>query len=497
MKISFSKLIIQSSGSVAIGFFEGDKFAKFSNSINTKTKDILSAAVKHHKFTGKKDQFISLIAPPSSGYKNIFLFGLGPSGKLKDSDMEEVGGYLFSKLQKNDEIKIIIDNQKIPKNKMVRFASLLASGMYLRAYNFNKYFTKKDKLQKTQLRSVSIVSSDVTTSRKLFNELKIINDGVIFTRNLVSEPANVLTPLSFAKQIKALSSKGLKVKVLTVPEMRRMGMNALLGVAQGSSNPPRVAVMEWSGGSKKQETIAFVGKGVCFDSGGISIKPSHGMWDMKWDMGGAAVVSGLMKSLAERKAKVNAVGIIGLVENMPDGNAQRPGDVVKSANGQTIEVQNTDAEGRLVLADILWYVQKNHKPDYIIDLATLTGAVIVALSKYYCGLFSNDDNLSSNLISAGISTNERLWRLPIGPEYDRLINSSIADMKNIGPRDAGAITAAQFIKRFINDGVKWAHLDIAGVTWSEINTKLSSKGATGYGVRLLDRFVRDNLENNS
>ena len=497
MKISFSKLIIPSSGSLAIGFFEDDKFTKFSNSVNKKTANILSAAVKYHKFIGKKDQFISLVSPPSSGYKNIYLFGLGPSNKIKDSDIEEVGGDLFSKIQKNDELKIVVDNQKIPKIKMVKISSLLASGIYLRAYNFNKYFTKKEKLQKSGLKSVSILSSDIAASRKKFNDFKVINDGVIFARNLVNEPANILTPITFARQIKALSSKGLKVKILTVSEMERMGMNALLGVAQGSANPPRVAVMDWNGGNRNQKKIAFVGKGVCFDSGGISIKPSHGMWDMKWDMGGAAVVSGLMKSLAERKAKVNAVGIVGLVENMPDGNAQRPGDVVKSADGQTIEVQNTDAEGRLVLADILWYVQKNYNPGYIIDLATLTGAVIVALSKYYCGLFSNDDTLSEDLIRAGALTNERLWRLPIGPEYDKLINSSIADMKNIGPRDAGAITAAQFIKRFVNDGVKWAHLDIAGVTWSEINTKLSSKGATGYGVRLLDKFVRDNIENNN
>ena len=495
MKVSFSKPTIITSGSIAIGLFEGSKFSDFSRAIDNKTANILTAAIKTYKFLGKKGQLINLVSPPASGYKNIYLFGLGSKTKIIDSEIEEAGGVLFSKSSMVENLKIIIDDNRLSKDILARISALLASGMFLRSYSFDKYFTNKDKIEKSKLNSINLLSPNIIISRKLYNELKVINNGVKFTRDLVNEPANILTPIAFSKKVKSLSSTGLKIKILGLDQMKKLGMGALLGVAQGSANPPKVVIMEWFGGLKDQEQIAFVGKGVCFDSGGISIKPSGGMWDMKWDMGGAAVVSGLMKSLAERKAKVNAVGIIGLVENMPDGKAQRPGDVVTSADGQTIEVQNTDAEGRLVLADILWYVQKYYKPKQIIDLATLTGAVIVALSKYYSGLFSNDDNLSNDLVRSGNIVNERLWRLPIGPEYDRLINSSIADMKNIGPRDAGAITAAQFIKRFIKDGVNWAHIDIAGVTWSDSNSKLYPKGGTGYGVRLLNKFVMQKYEN--
>jgi leucyl aminopeptidase len=291
-----------------------------------------------------------------------------------------------------------------------------------------------------------------------------------------------------------MAGDGLKVKEIGRKDMEKMGMGALLGVAQGSITEPKMIVFEWNGADKNDPTVAFVGKGVTFDSGGISLKPGAGMWDMKWDMGGAGVVTGLFKALAGRKAKVNAVGILGLVENMPDAKAQRPGDVVTSADGQTIEVLNTDAEGRLVLADALWYVQEHHKPDTIVDLATLTGAIIAALGEHYAGLFSNDDELSTQLQAAGQSVNERLWRMPVGPEYDKMINSPIADMKNLGGRYAGATTAAQFLQRFIRKGTAWAHLDIAGVTWSEGSTALAPKGGTGYGVRLLDRFVADQYE---
>jgi leucyl aminopeptidase len=319
---------------------------------------------------------------------------------------------------------------------------------------------------------------------------------VFFTRDLVSEPANVLYPETLARQAKSLTNLGVAVEVLDDKRMKRLGMGALLGVAQGSVRPPRLVIMRWKGAPKAgdKRLVAFVGKGVTFDTGGISIKPSSGMGDMKWDMGGAGVVIGVMKALAGRKAKVNAVGVIGLVENMPSGSAQRPGDIVTSMSGQTIEVLNTDAEGRLVLADGLWYCQDRFKPKVMVDLATLTGAVIVALGHEYAGLFSNDDKIADALIAAGKAVGEGLWRLPLAEAYDKELNCDIADMKNItGTRGAGSVTAAQFLQRFVNE-VPWAHLDIAGITWSKKDAPTVPKGGTGFGVRLLDRFVRDQYE---
>jgi len=322
---------------------------------------------------------------------------------------------------------------------------------------------------------------------------------VFFTRDLVSEPANILYPDSFAKQAKSLERLGVKVEVLGEAQMRRLGMGALLGVGQGSVRESKMVVMQWNGsgrknrGKKAEAPVAFVGKGVTFDTGGISIKPSAGMEDMKWDMGGAGVVVGLLKALAGRKAKANVVGVVGLVENMPDGNAQRPGDIVTSMSGQTIEVLNTDAEGRLVLADALWYTKERFKPKFMVNLATLTGAIIISLGNQHAGLFSNNDTLSERLTQAGKDVDEPLWRMPISPEYDKMINSDAADMKNIGGRGAGSITAAQFLHRFV-DKVPWAHLDIAGVTWSKTDAPTVPKGGTAFGVRLLDQLVRNHYE---
>jgi leucyl aminopeptidase len=322
-----------------------------------------------------------------------------------------------------------------------------------------------------------------------------IAEGVSLTKELVSEPANIIYPESFVERCQHLQTLGVEIDVLDDKEMAKLGMGALLGVAQGSVRPARLLVMKWDGtGGKQEKPVVFVGKGVTFDTGGISIKPAAGMEDMKWDMGGAGAVAGAMKALAGRKAKAHVVGICGLVENMPDGNAQRPGDVVTSMAGQTIEVINTDAEGRLVLCDALHYAQETFKPDTIIDLATLTGAIIISLGKEHAGLFSNNDGLSDKLLAAGKATGDKLWRFPLSPAYDKLIDSPIADIKNVGPRDAGSITAAQFLQRFIQDGVKWAHLDIAGMAWGDKDGPTWAKGATGYGVKLLDRFVADNYE---
>ena len=375
-------------------------------------------------------------------------------------------------------------------------AARAAAAAHLRAYRFDKYRAPKPKERTPTLEKFNVATSSFTAARKAFAGQEPVLAGVERTRDLVSEPANILYPEAFANRCKDLAELGVQVTVLGEKQMAKLGMNALLGVGQGSTRDSQLVVLKWNGADDpKSAPVAFVGKGVTFDTGGISLKPGPGMGDMKWDMGGAGVVTGLMTALAGRKAKVNAIGILGLVENMPDGAAQRPGDVVTSAAGKTIEILNTDAEGRLVLADALWYVQDKFKPSLVIDLATLTGAIIAALAHEYAGLFTSDDELADKLMSAGKAVGEGLWRMPMGPAYDRMIDSPIADMKNIGGRWAGSTTAAQFLARFIEDGTPWAHIDIAGVTWNDAAPKPTSpKGATGWGVRMLDEFVRQNYE---
>jgi leucyl aminopeptidase len=373
----------------------------------------------------------------------------------------------------------------------------VAYGARLRNYRFDKYRTKEKPEDKPTLESLTVVGGRARAAQAAFAPLDRVAEGVFFTRDLVSEPANVIYPESLAEHARSLSTYGVDVEVLNEARMRKLGMNALLAVGQGSDRESQLVVMRWDGAPKRgpsRKPIAFVGKGVTFDTGGISIKPAGGMEDMKWDMGGAGVVIGLMKALARRSAKIDAVGVIGLVENMPSGKAQRPGDVVTSMSGQTIEVINTDAEGRLVLADALWYCQSTFKPEVMIDLATLTGAIIVSLGTYQAGLFASDDKLAEALVAAGTAVDEPVWRMPLGERYDKDINSDIADVKNVGKnREAGSIAAAQFLKRFVGD-TRWAHLDIAGVTWSKADTDVVPKGGTGFGVRLLDRFVADSCE---
>ena len=364
-----------------------------------------------------------------------------------------------------------------------------------RAYRFDRYRTTEPAEKKPSIKKVRIEVDEPKAATKAFKRLSGLADAVIFARDLVSEPANILYPEEFARRVKALTSVGLEVEILGVKEMTKLGMGALLGVGQGSVRESQLAVIQWKGSSDSAaQPIAFVGKGVCFDTGGISLKPADGMEEMITDMGGAAAVSGAMFALASRKAKVNAVGILGLVENMPDGNAQRPGDVVKTMSGQTVEVINTDAEGRLVLADAIWYCQQRFKPKFIIDLATLTGAIIVALGKDIGGLFSNDDGLADKLLAASKTSGDALWRMPLPAQYEKNIDSAVADMKNVGPRHGGSITAALFIQRFVKD-TPWAHLDIAPTAWKPNSTVATiPSGATGFGVRLLDQLVADSYE---
>ena len=406
---------------------------------------------------------------------------------------EKLGAKFYEYINSNSIYKssLIDSNISFFLQKNSGFIDEFISGIFIKSYNFEKYKTKKN------LKSFFInLSGKIKINFfKKNNRLKSIIDGLNLTKDLVSEPGNILHPDEYVNRIRKLRSLGLKVTVFDKRKMKKLGMNALLGVGQGSIRGSYLAAIEWKGSNKKQQPLAFVGKGVCFDTGGISLKPAKFMEDMTYDMAGSAVVVGLMKTLALRKAKINAVGVVGLVENMPDGNAQRPGDIVKSYSGKTIEILNTDAEGRLVLADALTYTEKKYKPKFIVDLATLTGAIIVSLGSEYAGLFSNDDKISDQLSKAGEKVGEKVWRMPLNENYDKLINSKKADMQNINyVGGAGSITAAQFLQRFILNKTPWAHLDIAGMAFSKYGGALNSGGATGYGVRLLNQLIEDNYE---
>ncbi len=425
---------------------------------------------------------------PGGGYGRIVLIGLGKAAECDPSAAEAAGGLAYAAVKASPSAAIATDG--LPDG----LAPHVALGAVLAGYRFDRYRTRQKPDEQARLASLSLLCVQPERDRAAWPALDAVAHGTFVTRDLVSEPANVLTPPVFAERIAALSALGLEIEIFTPEQMHELGFGALLGVAMGSDAPARMAVMQWRGAADRDAApIAFVGKGVTFDSGGISIKPAGGMEDMKWDMAGAGTVVGLMAALARRGARVNAVGLVGLVENMLSGRAQRPGDVVRSASGQTIEVLNTDAEGRLVLADVLWYAQDRFRPRAIVDLATLTGAVIVALGHDHAGLFSNDDQLSARLTQAGLASGEKLWRMPLGDAYDKLLRSDIADMKNIGGRPGGSITAAQFLKRFVGD-VPWAHLDIAGTAWASKDSPCIPKGASAFGLRLLDRLVAAHYE---
>jgi len=488
MNITFSKISVPTQGVVVLGVAEGGKLGPAAAKLDKHTRGTLSRAMKAAEFTGKREKSLAIVAPAGSKLDRIVLMGLGSAKTLDAVAAERIGAVIYDLVSKDTNVAVILESIE------AGLAAHVAGGVALKSYRFAKYRTKEDKDAKPKLKSLVVQCEQAAEAKKQHAAVAAVVDGVFFTRDIVTEPPNVIYPESFVARAKELAKDGVKVEALGEAALKKLGMGALLGVGQGSRRESQVLVMRWDGAKDKSAPpLAIIGKGVTFDSGGISLKPPAGMWDMKWDMGGAGVVIGLMRALARRKAKVNVVGICGLVENMPDGNAQRPGDIVTSMSGQTIEVLNTDAEGRLVLADVLWYAQQRFKPKAIVDLATLTGAIIQTFSEHYAGLFSNNDDLSAKLIAAGQAVNERLWRLPMGDEYDRDIKSPIADMKNIGGGRAGSITAAQFLQRFIKD-VPWAHLDIAGVVWNEKGTSLAPGGGTGYGVRLLNRFIADNYE---
>ena len=449
----------------------------------------LSTAVK---FDAKPGQVLDIPAPNGLEIDRLLVVGdLDFAGEKPPSTTarKEQGGALMSRLSamRAETVSVVMEGDNFSPGAIAQFAA----GLKLRSYKFDRFKTRKKPDDEAGgpevLRITFHVADGAATDKALFEEMAIV-EGTLLARELVNEPSNILGPVEFAERARELAELGIEVEILTANEMSKLQMGALLAVAQGSARPPRMAVMQWHGGAKEQPPIALLGKGVVFDSGGISIKPAGGMEDMKGDMGGAAAVVGTMKSLALRKASANVVGVIGLVENMPDGNAYRPGDIITSMSGQTIEIINTDAEGRLVLADILWYTQDRFKPSAMVDLATLTGAIMVGLGQDYAGLFSNNDDLAAHLASAGLESGEKLWRLPLSPAYDKLIDSRFADMKNTGGRFGGSITAAQFLQRFAND-VPWAHLDIAGTAFNSPKNEVNVSWGSGFGAALLYHFV--------
>jgi leucyl aminopeptidase len=497
MEISFSEIGPPGAGAVVVGVWEGGSLTASARQLDETTGGALTRALAASpKFRGRRNELVPLIAPPNLSVSRIVLAGLGKSEAVDARGLEDLGGTLLAHLNGVGETMatFAVDAGDTAVVSPAQAAAYLALGAALRAYRFDKYRTTEKPERKPSLATLTVASPAANAAREVYKSLAATVDAVTFTRDLVSEPANVIYPETLAEQAAGLSALGVDVEVLDEERMRALGMGAILGVAQGSMRPPRLVVMRWMGGEKGAAPLAFIGKGVTFDTGGISIKPAAGMGEMKWDMAGAGVVIGLMRLLAARAAKVNAVGVVGLVENMPSGTAMRPGDIVTSMSGQTIEVLNTDAEGRLVLADALWYCQHRFKPALMIDLATLTGAIIVALGHDHAGLFANDDALADKLTTAGKAVGEKLWRLPLDDAYNKAIDSDAADVKNIaGDRAAGSIIGAQFVERFVNK-VPWAHLDIAGVAWSKKDAPTVPKGATAFGVRLLDRFVADNYE---
>ncbi|KQZ13500.1 aminopeptidase [Mesorhizobium sp. Root554] len=488
--ISFAKPSTPSRGTVFLFARESQGLTEAARSCDP--AGVLDRAFSVADFSGQFGVSVNLLAPEGTSLDRLVAIGAGKE-ELTEYAWMKLGGIIGAAIRTAQDVSIVLDIADAETGASA--AANLAAGLMLRTYAFDKYKTRKDNGDKSPRKpaKIAIHTADPAAARKAFADAKAVVSGVLLARDLVNEPANILGPLEFAAEAAKLADVGVKVDVLTEKEMKKLGMGALLGVAQGSPRGARVVVMQWTGGKAKDKPVAFIGKGVTFDTGGNSIKSASGMEEMKGDMGGAAAVVGLIHALATRKAKVNVVGVIGLVENAVDGHAQRPGDIVTSMSGQTIEVLNTDAEGRLVLADAIWYCNDRFQPKAMVNLATLTGAIMIALGQHYAGLFSNNDELAGWMIDAGAATHERLWRMPLGPEFDKLIDSKNADMKNIGGRYGSAIVAAQFIQRFVKD-TPWAHLDIAGTAMGAPGSEINQSWGSGFGVRLLDRLVLDHYE---
>jgi leucyl aminopeptidase len=493
MKLGFAGFRKPSAGVLVVFCDDGLKLGAATRKMLGKAADIVARAAAAEHFTGKSGAALDIVLPADLKVARLSVIGCGKTAELKSKDFLKLGGIAAGKVPAaGGDVTIAAD---LPDAAMRPEAIAdLVTGAKLRAYVFDRYKTKrKEGEERRRAVNLTIAVANPGAAGRAWAAHRGLADGVVLARDLINEPANVLFPVEFARRASALRKLGVIVDVLDVRAMKRLGMGALLGVGQGSVHESRTVIMRWNGGKRGTAPVCFIGKGVCFDTGGISIKPAAGMEDMKGDMAGAACVVGLMHALAARKAKVNAVGAIGVVENMPDGNAYRPGDILKTMSGQTIEIINTDAEGRLVLADVLHYVNTKFKPRFMIDLATLTGAIMVALGQEYAGLFANNDELAGRLLEAGEATGERVWRMPLGPEYDKMIDSKFADMKNTGGRHGGSITAAQLLARFVGK-TAWAHLDIAGTALGSPQTEINRSWSAGWGVRLLDRLVADHYE---
>ena len=493
LKLGFEAFATPAKGVLIIFCEEGLKLGPASRKLLAPAGNLLQRAAAADRFTGKSGSALDIVAPGSLLVSRLVVVGVGKAGKLKAQDLVKLGGAAMGRVPSSATDAMIVAELASGALKPDQAAEL-AHGMQLRAYRFDHYKTKRNEGEEPPAGAkITIAVGNVAAAQKAWASRARLGEGVLLARDLINEPANVLYPVEFARRAGALKKLGVSVEVLDVAAMKKLGMNSLLAVGQGSVHESRMVVMRWNGGKKGAAPISFIGKGVCFDTGGISIKPAQGMEDMKGDMAGAACVVGLMHALAARKARVNVVGAIGLVENMPDGKSYRPGDIVKTMSGQTIEIINTDAEGRLVLADVLHYVNTEYEPKFMINLATLTGAIIVALGQEYAGMFSNDDRLCDRLTKAGQATGERVWRMPLGPEYDKMINSKFADMKNTGGRYGGSITAAQLLQRFVGK-TPWAHLDIAGTALGSPQSDINKSWSSGWGVRLLNQLVEEYYE---
>jgi leucyl aminopeptidase len=491
-KIAFGPIVAPGGGVLVVFADDSVRFGAKTRAILGSAADLVTRAAKSERFTGKSGSALDIVAPSGLKATRLIVVGTGKAADRKAQDFVKLGGAVVGRIPSAaSEATVILELADGPLKADA--AANVALGATLRGYSFDRYKTKKKDDEAPAKGKVTLGVADVAAARKTWGSREPVAEGVIIARDLVNEPPNVLYPVEFAKRAAQLRKLGVGIDILDVKQMEKLGMGALLGVGQGSRRDSRVVVMRWNGGKKGAAPVAFIGKGVCFDTGGISIKPAGSMEDMKGDMAGAACVVGLMHALAGRKAKVNAIGAIGLVENMPDGNAQRPGDIVTSMSGQTIEIINTDAEGRLVLADVVHYVNTKYKPKFMVDLATLTGAILVALGQEHAGLFSNDDKLSEQLMQAGLATAEKVWRMPLAPEYDKMIDSKFADMKNTGGRFGGSITAAHFIGRFVGK-TPWAHLDIAGTGFASPSSDINKSWGSGWGVRLLDHLVAEHYE---
>ncbi len=470
---------------VVVGMFQDGSVLAHGNALSQEVLNLIAKAAKTKDFKAKPKDIMDMIAPVDTAYNRIIVIGLGEKENQSDYDLQAIGGAMASALLSGKESS----GFALFSGFSAHQAALISTGARLRSWSFDKYFTTEKTKSKRTLNTLHVCLENISELEASYADFASITEGVFLTRDVVSELPNILYPETFCERAKELRQLGVEVEILGEDEMKELGMNSLLAVGQGSVRESKLCVMRWNGGKADSAPLAFVGKGVTFDSGGISIKPSDRMHEMKYDMAGAGVVLGLMKALAGRKANVNVVCVAGLAENMPSGNAQRPGDVWVSMSGQTIECQNTDAEGRMVLADALWYTQDRFKPQFMIDLATLTGAIVVALGKEHAGLFSNNDELAERIFNVGQTSGEKVWRMPLGEPYDKAINSTVADMKNVGdPGTGGSITAAQFLQRFVNK-YPWAHLDIAGMAWADKSHDLCSSGASGFGVRMLDQLV--------